>query len=338
MDFSLWTVPKLLSMFGRELGELKADPAFAQIFRHYREPEIDREAEQYSAWVSMKRFGLELGFVDRPFREAAIPATWGAGPLVLNQVYFYRENRVAGMQSWRGALPMGITFDDDRAGVRRKLAAWEHHRRSHLTDCWALDDHQLVVAYTEGDAGVGCVLCSIDDRPWPVRPPEVRLPSLGEMLGCLGAASTSEELRQVWSLPDVPKLLGAVSPSRDAVDRRRPHGFELRFAPASEIDPTAAGGEEMRLASIHLFRERMHGALQWAGELPFGLAWNDSPETLFRKVVAPPLSRREDAYTGTAVWELPGLGLLVTYSTTHNVLSRVIVQIPGLAAAREQDP
>ncbi|MBK8252477.1 MAG: hypothetical protein IPK82_07390 [Polyangiaceae bacterium] len=335
MDPSLLTIQKLLPMLGRELDELKADPAISQIFRHYREPEIDRAAEQWTAWVTMKRFGLELGFIDKRYREAAPQGTWGLKPLVLHQVYFYPEDRATGGRTFQGALPMGITFNDNRADVRRKMAAWEHRRRSYVSDCWVLDEYTLVVAYTEGDAAVACVFCSIEDAPWPTRPTDVALPPFREILGCLGAASTSEKLREVWSFADVPRLLHAVTSRSDTVDLRHRHGVELRFAPASEID-TAAKSNEMRLLSVHLFRERMHNAVAWVGELPFELAWDDSPEALFRKVGVPPLDRSDGAYAGTAAWELPEFGLLVTYSTTHNVLTRIIVQIPGrLPAALE---
>ena len=327
LDIRPWTVPKLLSLLDRELREMQADPDFAPIFRYYREPQIDRDAEQYCAWVTMKRFGLEFGFVDRPYREGADSSAWGEGPLVLNQIYFYRQDERRGNQSWCGALPMAIDFDDDRAQVRRKLAAWEHRRRSHLTDCWTLENHQLVVAHRDGDAGVACVMCSLDDLPWVIRPAAVPLPSCREMLSCLGESSRSRTLRDVWRMPEIVPLLAAVRPSTDEIDLRRPYGLELRFVPTSRRDPTAVNAKDMCLSAIHLYRERMHDALAWSGDLPFGLNWDDSPEALFRKVDAPALHQRDDAYTGTAVWALSEFTLTVSYSNTHNVLSRLIVQL-----------
>src|SRR3989304_3762062 len=153
------------------LGHNADDPAVKAVFTELhprRYPELDPEdRDSVMDWVLVRRQGVELGFTDDVFFHAG-PKRKRRGkgvPLVLWQIYFYTARK--DISDFKGKLPFGLLWSDERNTVRQKLAAYQSVGRFHIKDTWDISGYRLIVDYRQGGKAIDTILCKLPLLPWP---------------------------------------------------------------------------------------------------------------------------------------------------------------------------
>jgi hypothetical protein len=111
-------------------------------------------------------------------------------------------------------------------------------------------------------------------------------------------------------------------------DFRIPYGLILYFADPSIRQPSRV--EDFVLTAIVFLREREMDGRGWPGDLPYRIAFDDSPEVVVRKMGRSPDAEQVGDFTAIAAWHEPKLTLRVVYSTMDNRVYRVTAVAPGL--------
>ena len=324
------TGDQLLALLGLEVDAALVQDSLTQLARGMQ-PELDPDDENDLVdWVTVNEIGLEYGFEDEAYVRALDPMLRRKVPLILSQLYFY--GNTPNTKPFPYPLPFGLTFDDDRAAVRRKLAAYEDTRRSYIRDAWRLPKFDLTIAYRHQEGALASVLCHLPYAPWPPTPEETKLAAAFPpqvFAGLFGLRWSSPELRQRLAPLGYNETLGEVR-ARHMSDLLLPHGLELSFAPSSEINAADRRySRALALAGVTFYASRELDAREWSGDLPRGLKFSDTQEELFAKVAEDPADKWDDALSGGAVWHFTRFTLKVLYSTLENRLLRVTILAPG---------
>jgi len=306
-----------LSCLGQRATSPAGEALFAALNTLYRPELPEDEPDRYHAWVLVRRLGLELGFTDSEYQAAAPRHRWRHGELVLTQVYFYSDRD--DIRPYRGPLPYGLAFGDDRAQTREKLAAVEGTRHSWLTDTWDVDGYRLNVVYAADSQGIARLACRVMPAPIERKRPASR-PRLAEVVDLLGEPIDSPALTTLWgAVIDAGRRRAAIEDGE--IDLLATHGATIEFA------TDCAAGPGVR--SVTLYRNRDRESAGWEGELPLGLVFDDSPEALFSKIAIKPAQHADSALTGYVVWERERFTLHVLYSNVDNRLLRIRLLAPG---------
>ncbi|MBB3195361.1 hypothetical protein [Roseateles terrae] len=271
----------------------------------------------YYDWVLVRRKGLELGFVDSEYNAGAARFRWGHGHMTLAQLYLYSGH--ADVQRFHGAMPFGLRWEDGRTQARAHLSEFESSRHSHLTDAWDVPGYRLTVVYSDDGTSIVRVVCRrLPDPldPTTAMPP----PPLQDLLQALGESVANPSFASIWPLGSWSRQHTAEARDEGEVDLNPACGLTLKTE-SDGIDPV--------LRSVTFHRNRDQEGSGWRGELPAGLAFEDSPEQLFHKLNIAPLQQADTALTGYGVWDLPDFTLHVLYSNVDNRLIRVKVLAPG---------
>jgi len=296
-----------------------------QEFGVRREPELDEDDEEaVTDWLPVRTAGIEFGFMARGALHGNIGRSKHSGSLILHQLIFYCA--FEGMESYRGELPHGIVKTDSRREVVNKLAQFESARRAYIRDVWELTDYRLIVTYTEGETAVSSVICKLRPYPYRRKLPDVPiLPSMEQIIGAFGSPARSKHLSELFGPFQLEKHREEIFEDYEA-DFRLDYGFELYFCPGTDI-----GLEQKRLvfAGVKFYRDRDLDARGWPGELPFGMRFDDDPNTMLRKAGVKPVEHRDEYLDGAALWHFERFSLHVYYSTLENCLYRVMVMAPG---------
>jgi hypothetical protein len=318
------------------LGRPADDPAVTAAFlalKTRRRPALDPEdRDALRDWVLVRRQGVELGFVDAVWFRAGEPQhRRRAGvPILLNQVYFYRDRD--DITAFAGRLPFGLAWSDSRDLARQRMQPWEATRRSYRTDCWDAPQCRLVVAYRDQDTALDNVLCLIREHDWPEDGRIQPRIGIADWIASFGLAVSSALLAQrLLPLPLGVRL--AAGDDEHEVDFRHACGLELYLADTKDLKHRAAPygpqGEGPVLAAAQFLRSREFDARQWRGELPCGLTFDDTQETLFNKVGGAPVLHEDEQFSGRVRWQLPGMDLEVLYNNIENHLLRIMIMAPG---------
>jgi hypothetical protein len=286
--------------------------------------------------VLVRRQGVELGFVDEAYFEA--DEKWKRrterSALVLFQVYFYTERADNDIERFTGKLPFGLEWANDRKEVRRKLRKHEAFRRSHLRDAWELPEFWITVSYHKAYKSVDTITCQLEPKPWPEKgrvQPEV---AVSDWLDLFGLPPSSAQLRQQLRQLDLAKRIEQEE-DEEEVDFRYECGLELDFTPARNLKGAYRARLERKsvetrvLGAVRFFRARHLDARQWTGELPFGLAFDDTQDTMRAKVRRKPQEQEDDDLDGYALWRFPEFSLHVLYDNMKNRLLRISILAPG---------
>ena len=115
------------------LGKESEDPEIIDVLKQFAirwppelelidaDVEIEEEPDWY-VWRPSSPRGIEFGFQDEAHLKSLPEDLRGKSPLVLSFVTFYGEHE--GVQPFQGAA-YGLTLDDSRAAVRKKLSVLE---------------------------------------------------------------------------------------------------------------------------------------------------------------------------------------------------------------------
>jgi hypothetical protein len=277
----------------------------------------EREECIYHDWVLVRRKGVELGFTDSEYQTAAARLRWGHGQLLLTQVYFYSE--FSDIQTFVGELPFNLEFSDNESIARTKLSAFDSTRRSYINDAWDIGGYRLSIVYKNHKQSIDRIVYRI--LPTPI--PSIKnliYPVLANIINSFGDSIREVKFAALWgNLLDDKKLDEAVEDGE--IDLTQTYGATLGLAGEERSVPV--------LRSIIFHRNRDSESVCWSGELPMGLAFDDSPEILFSKVTQQPVQQSDSAHTGHAVWHFTDYTLHVLYSNLDNCLLRIKLIAPG---------
>lgn len=324
----------LLEMLGLSSGVPSVQTALRQ-FAHGMQPELDRDDDQaFVDWVTVNEIGLEFGFEDEAYVRALDMGMRRQGPLLLTQLYFYGETPKT--QAFPYPLPFGVSFADDRAAVHRKLAAYDHLRRTYVRDAWRLPDFDVTIAYRQADGRLESVLCYVPYTPWPTRDGESEVVASftpNALSALFGARWSSTLLRsRLAPLGYANALPGARS--EHTADLRFSYGITFGFAPGRKVpasDPEFP--EVMALASVTYYGPRVYDAHAWVGPMPLGLSFDDSQARIVERVGREPDGRHDFDRNGYVIWHLERFSLRAEYSNVENRLLRATIMAPGYWAA-----
>jgi hypothetical protein len=289
----------------------------------YKRPALDEENERsYYDWLLIRRKGLELGFVDSEYHNAGPSFRWRTGDLILVQLYFY-----AGFDDiapYTGELPFSLLWSDTQAQARVKLAAHEASRHSYRTDTWdvpalgGVPGYRLTVTYTDDCQRIDRIACRVMPAPF-LHDLTLQPPSLQALADALGQPPNAPTLATLWAGHLDHEAVRAAREDH-SIDFTDTFGVTLGFA---------GKGKSMALQSVTLHQSRYRESVQWLGELPYGLSFDDSPEQLFQKIPQTPVQHEDSTLTGHAVWHLSDYTLHVLYSHMENRLLHVKLISPG---------
>jgi hypothetical protein len=289
------------------------------------EEDADGPVVDTQSWVKNSKAGIEFGFDDEAAWLGLDETEFGERPMLLTQVYFYAH--MEGVRPYMGALPFGLTPNEDRAAVRAKMVGLESTRHSYSRDTWDAETCRITVSYDGGDRGIEFVLCMLREPP---------LPPLGYAVAQVPAAQDILGLLSQWL--DSPAVLHAFGPlglaarheeikDTGEADFRVPYGLVLGFSEA--LVQQHERGKSRVLSHVTMYRERELDARGWPGDLPHGVKFDDSPEMVVRKVGRRPDIQMDDSFSGYALWHLDTHSFHVFYSTMENRLMRVSLFAPG---------
>lgn len=300
----------IITLFGTpaDTGQVTVLFSALNTLRRPRLPD-DGQASYYD-WVLVRRKGIELGFVDSEYQAANNRFRWGRGELLLCQAYFY--SGFDDVQPFTGELPFGLTFADSRELARVKLAAYETTRHAYRSDTWDVEGYRLTVTYAGNGASIDRIACRMLAAPIP-RQEAVTCPEIGQLAKAFGFTTGSPEFLALWPEPLADDDYQAAREDGE-IDLTQTHGATLYFA-------KSRSGPIFRSMTLH--RNRDMESTGWAGELPQGLDFEDSPEILFQKISVAPVQQADSALTGHAVWHFDDYTLHVLYSNVDNRLLRV---------------
>lgn len=303
-------------LFGLSAVDKGIDAMFASLNTLQR-PSLPKDDKfVFHDWVLVRRKGVELGFSDSHYQAGGDRSRWGRGVLLLTQAYFY--SGFDDVAPFTGELPYGLAFADSRTAARAGLSAFEASRHSWRNDTWDVDGYRLGVTYTDSGQRIDRIACRVMAAPIR-RKRQVVFPPLARIVAAFGADIRSAEFAALWG-----GMFG-----KDELKVAMEDG-EIDFTQTFGATLGLAGPESSPLLrSITLHRNRDSESAGWDGELPSGLDFEDSPETLFRKIPARSVQQSDSALTGHAVWHFDDYTLHVLYSNLDNRLLRIKLIAPG---------
>jgi len=316
------------------LGRYNTDPVVEAALSHYavrNRPEVkidEHDADglvvETQSWVKNSRAGIEFGFDDEAAWIGLDETQFGKRPMLLTQIYMYGQHD--GVCPYQEPLPFGVELSDDRLTVRSKLQTLESTRHSHIRDTWDAPAFRMTAAFTGGDRSIDFIICMLREPPLPPLGYALQpVPTLATFIRVLGRPISDPEIGRVFDTFGFSDRLEAIHETSEA-DFRTPYGFALGFEPADEI--AGQDGRQLTLSRVTLYQERELDGRGWPGELPYGLSFDDSPETAAKKVGRNADIQTDEDYAGHATWHEQGLTVQIMYSMMENRLARVSLIAP----------
>lgn len=316
------------------LGTCTDSPSLEEVFHTletFRRPRIDGGDDgKWFDWLLVRHKGVELGFVDKAYFEARPEHEWGAGASVIFQVYLYASdfNGNREILAYEGQLPCGLQLTDARAQARERLNIYGV-RESQQTDCWDTEKYRLHIRYAPSENSIESVILSLPLHPFPEGG---RIPcavSCQDWINLFGSDIDSRVMDEAVAPLDIRQRMLDFDDGRKA-DFTFESGFEMCFEDRLNSNENKSRNKQgLVLVAVKFFRARDGEARQWAGELPCGLSFNDSPLRVLEKVQAPPAIKEEGRLTGFFLWHFNTHSLRILYSTFDNQILRVTLMAPG---------
>lgn len=316
------------------LGRYNTDPLVEAALAHYavrNRPEVEIDDEdadgpvvETQAWVKNSRAGIEFGFQDEAAWIGLDETQFGKRPMVLIQVYLY--GRHEGVRPYQEQLPFGLLLSDDKATVRKKLVQFESTRHSYICDTWDTPEFRLTVGYADDETCIEAVICILREPPLPALGYALQpAPALGTIVGLFGRALDDPAVQSAFDPLGLRARIDEIKDTGEAYFQH-PFGFALEFSlPDGTPNP---GAHDILLSGVTFYDDREQGARRWLGDLPYGIRFGDSMETVVQKLGRPPDSEHYDLISGRALWIEPALTVNVFYDTTENRTLRVTALAP----------
>ena len=318
------------------LGRGWADPELQGLIAAWPDrPYIDQESIDKAVEDGrLSLFNLELGiylfFTDAPSYMARFGLPRSEGPVVVSRVVLfgrYHANVESFQQPILAGLTAGTQFDGWADALGR--AQWVHEIGGTIRKArWAADSQLMDVSFNPSGE---CKLVSLTLPYAPeaelmrgeARQRQQTLPGPEQILMALGTPVTSDAVVAAFSSVDYVGKLPEAS-SHGEMDFSRTDGFELYVSPAES--PASASDLASGTPCLSGARYRCDldfKSLQWQGALPFGITFDDGPDTVLTKVGRMPDKQRMDEMQGHHRWHLDGYDLHVLYSLAEDHVCRV---------------
>lgn len=326
------------------LGFPSTDSKIESVLRYFgirNRPEVqynlsdtNREIINYQDWVINSSLGIEFGFEEASSWLGYEDETdVGVIEMILTQIYFYGEH--PGVKPYHGDLPHNLDISDSRSTVGAKLAWMEKNKRSFIRDTWELENYRITVNYVEDYSKIGFILCLLRKPPLPPYEPLIlSFPPIDEIVGLLGKDLNDTVFNKIILPGRILKNLEDDGAGGRIANFCDTHGFEFTFSkklPSNKF--IAKHRNNYFLTELVFFRDREQGARGWEGPLPFGISFDDSPDSLIEKVNQQPDELDYDEFKGNMIWHLDIYTLHIFFSTIENLILQVRILAPGVWAA-----
>lgn len=252
---------------------------------------------------------------------------------VLKQVAFYAKG-VQDYRGYAGELPWGLRFTMSRADVHALLGIPTASRIVHElpVDLYLTEQAVINISYVSDGLSIAVVHVRpshiFDKRMLGLSAPEIDelAVDLDRLTSCLGRSTYDETLDTVldftgWHASDFDMA------DCDEVMKLVPrHGLTLYYRKVADY-PVLQGSDPIQGGSVFAgFRANRRGDMNsdgYAGKLPFGIEFHDTPERVVERVGRPPDWRLIDVDTGSFKWKLPSCTLHVLFSLIDYQVYRV---------------
>jgi hypothetical protein len=246
------------------------------------------------------------------------------------QIYFYtaRED----VSDFTGKLPFELSWADTRESTRMKMKKYQDRLRPYAKDVWDVPNFRMIAEYKE-EGTLDNILCERFLHPWPEEGRRQPALTVADWMSLFGLPPASPVLRQKLAPLDLASRLEESEPHE--VEFLFECGIELYFTQARDLKlrepPVPTRKTDRVFAAVQFFRSREMDARQWTGPLPFGLSFDDTQVSLFKKMREKPVEQEDDKFSGYALWRFPEASLRVQYSNVENHILSVNLQAPGYA-------
>jgi hypothetical protein len=323
-----------LRLLARRSNDPDVEAALVEL-RTRRRPELDpTNREAFHDWVVVRRRGIEFGFADEAYFYAQ--EIWqrrrDPAALILFQLYFY--DQFEDVSRFDGELPFGLTWDDNRHDVQRKLKEHDQALRSYLRDSWELPEFWMTVTYKKANRGIDSIVCQLEPKPWPEEGRAQPVVGRHDWLDLFGLPPTAPRLRNRLEPLDLEARILEDEDDEEVLFRHE-CGLELVFTPARNLKNPYRSRLERKspttlvLGAVRFLRSRELDARQWTGALPFDLSFDDTQRTVQAKLARKPDEQEDDDLDGFAVWRFPEYSLHVLYDNMKNRVQRISIMAPG---------
>ncbi|AWH38225.1 hypothetical protein C1929_16375 [Stenotrophomonas sp. ZAC14D1_NAIMI4_6] len=323
-------IQAITGLFGRSATD-PAVTAMLQSLGVRRRPELARPAKSpYEAILRVSGQGMLFSFSERNYWNGRSVTSHGRS----GQLIFTNVAVTAGipdvMRRYEGELPFGLQWEDDRTAARKRFVVAGFGDRLHAgkRDAWWLPEYRIRLTYQPecikqaGACGIFDISLGIPMRPLARAPATPEYPSAEQVLAVLGRSTNDPDFQVVFRGLGLASLMAEAS--SEVVDRADEHGFILYFDSRQGVP----GGQPV-CTGISFVRDQLGNSRAWAGPLPFGLQFDDSPSILEERMGQRASRWRDEGTFGSASWSLPGLQVSVNFDSLDNCLESVRVIAEG---------
>ncbi len=313
-------IEELLGYLGKAITSLEVE-SFLNDMKVRRRPSLDEEDIDkgvYNEWLLIKRLGLELEFKSQAIFEAFDEEKVKQTPLLLTSYIFY-SNR-DGIKDYASTLPLGLEFTDTPEMAREKLGKLSSVLKSYIRDVWTFDNFTLIVSYNEEKTAINDVTYLLTSNFNTTNDVAVDLKTMTELLG---VESDDQRLSDAFSAFDFNDFVG----EKNIITPRylaKEYGLGLDFSNSDSF--INLDSEGTILSEIIFYRKGyLDMSYGYAGKLPYGLDFDDSPKEFMQKINTQPVDQyeTESALEGQILWVFPALSMKIVYSLLMNNIARI---------------
>lgn len=306
------------------LGLLHDDPVIEELLMQFsiiRTPGVEKdlcdeggEIQNPCDMLSNLGRGIEFGFEDEAAFNGALPSEWGAGAMLLTQIYMYSNHSEAA--AFEGALPLGLKHGDDREVVRAKLGSLSKECRSRHLDTWAFDKFMVTVGYLDDGLLSFVVLLCQPPRKAKDASLAAKCPTPNQLRGLLGATVNDAQCEEILQHLGCSPKIQQHGTEFAVMDLRESLGILLEFETSKD------GPVLMRFQFIG---DRRFGSAVWPGLLPNDLSFGDGWGDVLKKMGRPPDTESGLGFIFEADWVNGQYVNRIEYSTMTNEVLAVSV-------------
>jgi hypothetical protein len=328
------------------LGQSYESDAIQRIVRSWPQLEwIDEEelqgAERDNRLSLMNReLGLYLFFAnEQGFRDRYGPPT-SSGKLILSRIVFVLDP-LSTFAPYVSVLPLEVGRTDNYESLTRKfgtpLKVVSTSGRVHKAR-WPVESAELEVSFNPDSRAPKLVSLAPVRSPAALRDDASRaaqcaeLPTPGRLVSLMGAPLSQLMRESALATLELHQCQSEIADYGEA-DFTRELGLELYFKHGKDIDRSVQPGgpsSEPCLSGVRYRADLDFNCPGFAGVLPLGLSFDDTPEVVAAKVGEPPFwSSPNDDTDAAQRWHLPRADLHVLYSTLENRIYRVTLLARG---------
>ncbi len=322
----------------RLLGRGWDDPELQQVVgawpdREYIDDEsIEKAVENGRLSLFNFDLGMYLFLTDGESFMSRYGATQTAGALHVGRVVLFGRFH-ANVKPYSGAVVDGLgtqsSFQDWTDAIGQP--EWVHKIDDVVRKArWHVAERVVDVSFT---ASGECLLISLTPAlsqealaaQSAAQQLHAQLLSPDDVLASLGKPLSSSDLVRSFQAIDYASKLGE-APGYGMMDFSDDYGFELYAATRDQLKvqtPSEAQPSDLCLSGARYRTDLDFKCAPWQGPLPFGITFDDGPDTVLAKLGRPADQQEFDEMDGFHRWQFPFYDLHVLYSLPEDRVYRV---------------